>query len=51
VPGDMAQRSGAIAHNLRRVTETLNDAGRLASAAVNVGRVLASAVSLVALLA
>jgi hypothetical protein len=46
-----APRSRRIAHSLRRVTETLNDAGALASAAVNVGRVLASAVSLVALLA
>jgi len=44
-------RSKRIAHSLQRVTETLTDAGALASAAVSVGRVLASAVSLVALLA
>lgn len=46
-----APRSNRIADSLRRVTETLNDAGVLASAAVNVGRVLASAVSLLPLLA
>lgn len=46
-----APRSKRIAHSLRRVTETLNDAGVLASAAVNVARVLASAVSLVPLIA
>jgi hypothetical protein len=45
-----APRSKRIADSLRRVTETLNDAGVLASAAVNVGRVLASAVSLLLLL-
>lgn len=44
-----APRSKRIADSLRRVTETLNDAGVLASAAVNVGRVLASAVSLLLL--
>ena len=43
-------RSQRIADSLRRVTDTLNDAGALTSAAVSVGRVLASAVSLVALL-
>ena len=37
-------RSNRIAHALRRVTETLNDAG------IDVGRALAGAVSLVALL-
>jgi uncharacterized small protein (DUF1192 family) len=46
-----APRSKRIANSLERVTETLNDAGVLASAAVNVGRVLASAVSLLPLLA
>ncbi len=45
-----APRRSRIADSLRRVTETLNDAGALSSAALNVGRVLASAVSLVALL-
>ena len=44
-------RSHRIAQSLRRVTETLNDAGGLANAAVGVVRALASAVSLVALLA
>jgi hypothetical protein len=43
-------RSKPIADSLRRVTDTLNDAGALTSAAVNVARVLASAVSLVALI-
>ena len=46
-----APRSKRLAHSLRRATERLNDAGGLASAAVNVGHVLASAVSLVSLLA
>ena len=46
-----APRSNRIADSLRRVTETLNDAGVLASAAVGVGRALAGAVSLVPLLA
>ena len=46
-----APRSHRIARSLRRVTETLNDAGGLANAAVGVGRALASALSLVALLA
>ena len=46
-----APRSHRIAQSLRRVTETLQDAGGLANAAVGVVRALASAVSLVALLA
>jgi hypothetical protein len=46
-----APRSNRIADSLRRVTKTLTDAGVLASAAVGVGRALASAVSLVPLLA
>jgi len=46
-----APRSQRIAQSLRHVTETLDDAGGLASAAVGVVRALASAVSLVALLA
>ena len=46
-----APRSKRIAESLRRVTETLTDAGAIATAAVNVGQALASAVSLVALLA
>ena len=46
-----APRSMRIAESLRRVTETLTDAGAIATAAVNVGQALASAVSLVALLA
>jgi hypothetical protein len=46
-----APRPGRIAGSLRRVTETLSNAGALANAAVNAGQVLASAVSLVALLA
>jgi hypothetical protein len=46
-----APRSHRIAQSLRRVTETLDDAGGLANAAVGVVRALASAVSLVALLA
>jgi hypothetical protein len=46
-----APRSNRIAHSLRRVTETLADAGLLASAAAGVVRALASAVSLVPLLA
>ncbi len=43
-------RSQRIGDSLRRVTDTLNDAGALTSAAMSVARVLASAVSLVALL-
>lgn len=46
-----APRSNRIAHSLRRVTDTLTDAGVLASAASGVVNALASAVSLVALLA
>jgi hypothetical protein len=46
-----APRSHRIAQSLRRVTETLEDAGGIANAAVGVVRALASAVSLVALLA
>jgi hypothetical protein len=46
-----APRSHRIAQSLRRVTETFEDAGGLANAAVGVVRALASAVSLVALLA
>ena len=46
-----APRSNRIAQSLQRVTETLTDAGGLANAAVGVLRALASAVSLVALLA
>jgi hypothetical protein len=46
-----APRSSRIAQSLRRVTETFEDAGGLANAAVGVVRALASAVSLVALLA
>jgi hypothetical protein len=46
-----APRSKRIAESLRRVTETLTDAGAIANAAVNVGQALASAISLVALLA
>lgn len=46
-----APRSSRIAQSLRRVTETLEDAGGLANAAVGIVRALASAVSLVALLA
>jgi hypothetical protein len=46
-----APRSKRIADGLRRVTETLNDAGALSSAALNIVRVLASAVSLVPLIA
>ena len=46
-----APRSNRIAHNLRRVTDTLTDAGVLASAASGVVNALASAVFLVALLA
>ncbi|MGZ6617350.1 MAG: hypothetical protein ACXVFQ_23370 [Solirubrobacteraceae bacterium] len=45
-----APRSHRIAQSLRRVTQTLDDAGGLATAAVGVGRALASAVSLVALI-
>ena len=43
-------RSNRIAHSLRRVTDTLNDAGLLTNAAVGVVRALASAVSLVPLI-
>jgi hypothetical protein len=46
-----APRSNRIAHSLRRVTDSLLDAGVLASAAAGVVRALASAVSLVPLLA
>lgn len=46
-----APRSKRIAASLRRVTETLNDAGALTSAAATVARALAGAVSLVALIA
>ncbi len=46
-----APRSHRIAQSLRRVTETLDDAGGLASAAVGLVRALASAASVVALLA
>jgi hypothetical protein len=46
-----APRSKRIAGSLRRLTDTLNDAGALTSAAMSVGRTVASAVSLVALLA
>lgn len=46
-----APRSHRIAQSLRRVSDTLDDAGGLANAAVGVVRALASAVSLVALLA
>jgi hypothetical protein len=46
-----APRSNRIAHSLRRVTDTLTDAGVLASAASGVVNALASEVSLVALLA
>jgi len=46
-----APRSNRIAHSLRRVTDRLTDAGVLASAASGVVNTLASAVSLVALLA
>ena len=46
-----APRSNRIAHSLRRVTDTLTDAGVLASVASGVVNALASAVSLVALLA
>ena len=46
-----APRLNRIAGSLGRVTETLTNAGVLASAAVGVGRALASAVSLVPLLA
>jgi hypothetical protein len=46
-----APRSNRISHSLRRVTDTLTDAGVLASAASGVVNALASAVSLVALLA
>jgi hypothetical protein len=46
-----APRSKRIADSLRRVTDTLTDAGALTSAAVSVARALASAVSLVALIA
>jgi len=45
-----APRSNRIADCLRRVTDTLSDAGVLASAAVGVVRALASAVALVPLL-
>ncbi len=45
-----APRSQRIADSLRRVTETLNDAGALSNAAMNIVRVLASAVSLVPLI-
>ena len=43
-------RANRIADGLRRITETLNDAGALASAALGVGRTLASAISLASLL-
>jgi hypothetical protein len=46
-----APRSNRIAHSLRRVTESLAEAGVLASAAAGVVRALASVVSLVPLLA
>jgi hypothetical protein len=46
-----APRSHRIEQGLRRVTETLDEAGGLANAAVGVGRALARVVSLVALLA
>jgi chorismate mutase len=46
-----APRPSRIAQSLRRVTETLEDAGVLASAAVGAARALGSALSLVPLLA
>jgi hypothetical protein len=46
-----APRSSRIAHSLRRVTETLDDAGALASAGGALVRALDSAASLMALLA
>lgn len=46
-----APRPSRIAQSLRRVTETLQDAGVLASAAVGAVRALGGALSLVALLA
>jgi uncharacterized small protein (DUF1192 family) len=46
-----APRPSRIAHSLRRVTETLEDAGVLASAAVGAARALGSALSLIPLLA
>jgi chorismate mutase len=46
-----APRPSRIAQSLRRVTETLEDAGVLASAAVGTARALGSALSLVPLLA
>jgi hypothetical protein len=45
-----APRWKRIAGSLRRVAETLNDAGTLTTAAVAFGNTLASAISLVALL-
>jgi hypothetical protein len=46
-----APRPSRIARSLRRVTETLQDAGVLASAAVGAVRAVGGALSLVALLA
>jgi chorismate mutase len=46
-----APRPSRIAHSLRRVTETLEDGGVLASAAVGAARALGSALSLIPLLA
>ena len=46
-----APRPSRIAQSLRRVTETLEDAGALAGAAVGAVRALGSALSLVPLLA
>jgi hypothetical protein len=46
-----APRSNRIAHSLRRVTETLDDAGALASAGVGLVRALGSAASVMAQLA
>jgi len=46
-----APRSKRIADSLRRVIETLTEAGAMATAALSIGHALASAISLVALLA